>query len=198
MHNPFRESDCWLAVLWSRNTCAGEMHDAPCRVPALAFPPHMLSIWLRVSVASEGQLLTENNDSSVETLFLSLLFSLNLTTLFHTSLCLTWLLSQSLRHGTNLQIFNTESRIYLSPKHQESCMNSSYWKALHGDHFAESQIFPSMLRAGSLSWFEPIALPDKFCPTILLALCTWLEEWMNDRTHQWADKGLNANLYKCD
>jgi hypothetical protein len=52
-----------------------------------------------MSVVSEGQLAMEKNYSSVETL--SLLFSLNLTTLFHALPYLAWLRPKS-RHLTNL------------------------------------------------------------------------------------------------
>lgn len=51
---------------------AGPRCSSLWRVPALALPHHMLSIWPKMSVVSESQLARENNDSSVEAF--SLLF----------------------------------------------------------------------------------------------------------------------------
>lgn len=79
-----------------------------------------------MSEVSESQLARENNDSSVEAF--SLLFSLNLTTLFH---ALTYLLLYSPKPGTFSQFITVRCR----RKHQDSCMDNRNWMPLSGARF---------------------------------------------------------------
>lgn len=48
-------------------------------------------------------------------------------------------------------------------------MNNRYWTALRGSHFAESQIFLSVVSIGCFLWFQTIALcgGDLFYPSSL-------------------------------
>lgn len=119
---------CCLEDPWEQEHLhsAGPWCSSLWRVPALAIPHHMLSIWPRMSVASESQLARENNDSSVEAF--SLLFSLNLTTLFH---AFTHLLLYSPKPGTFSQFLTARCR----RKHRDSSMDNGNWMALSGAHF---------------------------------------------------------------
>lgn len=66
-------------------------------------------------------------------------------------------------------------------------MDNRNWMALRGSHFAETLIFPSTRRIGSLLWVHTIALYGRgfSIPLLIVFGHAWRNEGVAELTNEW-------------